>query len=107
MNWRALWARIQSFGFLVFVGIVACGVGLLLFLPQLQRRHTMQLEIQRLDAEIIHQEQLETQQKQEIEALKTDPAFVERTARNKLNLARPNETIFHFEPTSGSAPRPR
>ena len=34
----------------------------------------------------------------EIEALKTDPAYVERTARNKLNLVRPNEVIFRFEP---------
>ena len=107
MNWQALWARIQSLGFLVFIGIVACGVGLLMFLPQLQRRHVMQLEMQRLDAEIIRQEQLETQQKREIEALKSDPAYVERTARNKLNLARPNETIFRFEPMPGSAPRSR
>jgi cell division protein FtsB len=107
MNWRAVWSRIQSFGFLVFVGIVVCGIGLLMFLPQLQRRHVMQLEMQRLDAEIIRQEQLETQQKQEIEALKSDPAHIERTARNKLNLARPNETIFRFEPAPGSAAQPR
>ncbi|HUK82208.1 MAG TPA: septum formation initiator family protein [Verrucomicrobiae bacterium] len=102
MNWQSCWTRIQSLGFLVFVGIVASGVGLLLFLPLLQRRHTMQMELQRLDAEIIRQEQRETQQKQEIEALKTDPTYVERTARDKLNLARPNETIFRFEPVPGS-----
>ena len=107
MNWPALWTRIQSLGFLVFIGIVACGVGLLLFLPQLQRRHAMQLEIQRLEAEILRQEQLETQQKQEIEALKSDPAYVERTARNKLNLARPNETIFRFERAPSLAPPPK
>jgi len=41
---------------------------------------------------------LEKQQRSEIEALKTDVAYVERTARGKLNLARPNETIFRFEP---------
>src|SRR5436309_7645702 len=107
MNWQAVWSKIQSLGFLVFVGIVASGIGLLLFLPLLQRRHAMQTEMQRLDAEIIRQETLERQQKQEIEALKTDPAYVERTARNKLNLARPNETIFRFEPTPGTPARPR
>ena len=107
MSWQTLWARIQSLGFLVFVGIVASGIGLLLFLPLLQRRHAMQTEMQRLDAEIIRQETLERQQKQEIEALKTDPAYDERTARNKLNLARPNETIFRFEPVPTSAARPR
>src|ERR1043166_6495941 len=107
MSWQALWSKIQSLGFLVFVGIVAGGIGLLLFLPLLQRRHAMQAELQRLDTEIIRLETLEKQQKQESEALKTDPAYVERTARNKLNLARPNETIFRFEPTPSSAARPR
>jgi len=107
MSWQTVWARIQSLGFVVFVGIVAGGIGLLLFLPLLQKRHAMQTEMQRLDTEITRQETLERQQKQEIEALKTDPAYVERTARNKLNLARPNETIFRFEPTPSTPAQPR
>ena len=56
----------------------------------------MQMEIQRLDAEISRLESIERQQKIEMEALKTDSEYVERTARNKLNLARPNETVFRF-----------
>jgi cell division protein FtsB len=97
MSWQNLWARLQSLGFLVFVGIVGCGV-VLLFVPILQHRHVMLLEISRLDSEITRQESVEKQQKMEIEALKTDPAYVERTARNKLNLVRLNEVIFRFEP---------
>ncbi|HUJ08476.1 MAG TPA: septum formation initiator family protein [Verrucomicrobiae bacterium] len=97
MNWQGLWTRLQSLGFLVFVGIVGCGV-VLLFLPLLHQRHVMQQDIARLDRELEQQDALETKQKTEIEALKTDPGFVERTARNKLNLARPNEVIFRFEP---------
>jgi cell division protein DivIC len=109
MNWRNLWLRVQSLGFFVFAGIVAAGVALLLFVPALSRRHSMQREIQRLDAEIIRQENLEKQQRQEIDSLKTDPTYVERVARNKLNLARPNETIFRFEQptTAQAAPSPR
>ena len=103
-NWRALWQRVQSLGFLVFAIIVLASVALVLFLPALHRRHQMEVELQRLDAEIIRQETLEKQQRQEIEALKTDQSYVERTARDKLNLARPNETIFRFESAPTNRP---
>jgi len=59
----------------------------------------MQQDIARLDREIAEQDALEKKQLVEIEALKSDSSFVERTARNKLNLASPNEVIFRFEPT--------
>jgi cell division protein FtsB len=97
MNWPNLWLRLQSLGFFVFAGIVAASVGLLLFVPILHQRHSMQTELQRLDLEIIRQETIEKQQRTEIESLKADASYVERTARNKLNLARPNETLFRFE----------
>jgi cell division protein DivIC len=97
MSWTlALWARLQSLGFFVFVAVVGFGV-ILLFVPLLHQRHAMQQEIARLDREIEQQDALEKKQKTEIEALKTDSGYVERTARNKLNLARPNEVIFRFE----------
>ena len=104
MIWQNIWARLQSLGFFVFVIIVGCGVALL-FVPLLQQRHQMQQEIARLDRELEIQDSLEKKQKTEIEALKGDSSFVERTARNKLNLARPNEVIFRFEP--GPTPVPR
>jgi len=104
VNWRAVWLRVQSLGFLVFVGIVAAVIALVLFLPAWHRRHNMEIELQRLESEVIRLESLEKQQRQEIEALKTDPSYVERTARNKLNLARPNETIFRFEPPPSNGP---
>ena len=113
MSWRErLWQRIQSLGFAVFVLVVAFGLGLL-FLPLLRRSHLMQQDIRRLDREIERLEAAERQQRAEIDALKVDAAFVERTARDKLNLAKPNETIFKFEPqpsalasTSTTARRP-
>jgi cell division protein FtsB len=102
MRWiSALWARLQSLGFFVFVAVVGFGV-VLLFVPLLHQRHAMQSEIVRLDREIEQQDALEKKQQTEIEALKTDLSYIERTARNKLNLSRPNETIFRFEP----APQP-
>jgi cell division protein FtsB len=97
MNWRAFWLRIESLGFWAFLAIVGTAAALL-FVPLWHKRHATQREIQRLDEELARQETLEKQQRGEIEALKTDSTFVESTARNKLNLARPNETIFRFEP---------
>ena len=103
MSGQAVWARLQSFGAFVFTIIVLAGVALLLFLPLFFRSSSMQSEVWKLDQEITKQEKLEKQQRTEVEALKTDAAFVERTARSKLNLARPNETIFRFEPAPVSA----
>ena len=101
----ALWTRVQSLGVVVFVTVVGFGVALL-FVPLLHQRHAMQQDIARLDHEIEEQDALETKQRTEIEALKNDSSFIERTARNKLNLARPNEVIFRFEPTpQPAAPR--
>jgi cell division protein FtsB len=102
MNLRvALWARLQSLGFFMFAVVVTLGV-MLLFVPLFAQSHSMQRRIAQLDREIEKQNALEKQQKAEIEQLKTDPAYVERTAREKLNLARPNETIFRFEPVPGA-----
>ncbi|MGD0016008.1 MAG: septum formation initiator family protein [Verrucomicrobiia bacterium] len=102
MSWgERLWQRIQSLGFFVFVLVVAFGLGLL-FLPLLHRSHSMQQDMRRLDSEIERQEAVERQQHAEIDALKTDPSFLERTARSKLNLAKPNETVFKFEPQPSS-----
>jgi cell division protein FtsB len=98
MKWTEnLWSRLQSLGFVMFVAVLAGGMALF-FLPLLQRRHVLQQELLRLDREIARQVELEKQLHADIEALKTDPVFVERTARNKLNLVRPHETIFRFEP---------
>jgi cell division protein DivIC len=107
MSWLStLWGRLQSLGFFVFVGVVGLGVALL-FVPLLHQRHEMQQEIARLDRELEQQDALEKKQKIEIEALKTDSSYVERTARNKLNLARPNEVIFRFEAKPAPAPPAR
>jgi cell division protein DivIC len=98
MNWQTtVWPRLQSAGFLVFLAVAGLCVGLL-FLPLLRRNHALRGELLRLDREIARQEKIEKQQLAEAESLKTDPAYVERTARNKLNLSRPAEMIFRFEP---------
>ncbi len=95
MNWRVLWLRVQSMGYWMFLAIVAVGV-VLLFVPLWHRQYALQRENRRLEANVMRLEALEKQYKSEIEALKTDPTYVERIAREKLNLVKPNETVFQF-----------
>jgi len=106
MNWRSFWLWLQSLGYIVFLAIVAAGAALL-FVPLWHRQITLQRENRRLETELVRLETLEKQQRQEIEALKTDLSYVERTARDKLNLARPNETIFRFDPPPTNTPPAR
>jgi cell division protein FtsB len=96
MFWQNLWARMQSLGFVVFLAIVGAGA-VLVFMPLLHQRLSLQRQIRQLDTEQAKKDEEEKQRKAEIEALKSDPTYVERTARSKLNLAKPNETIFRFE----------
>jgi cell division protein FtsB len=103
MNWRALWLWLQSLGYWVFLAIVATGA-VMLFVPLWHRQHVLQRENRRLEAEVVRLETLEKQYKSEIEALKTDPTYLERVAREKLNLVKPNETVFQFS-TNNATPR--
>lgn len=98
-----IWQRVQPFGLIIIAGIVVVGAAMM-FLPLLHQRRALLTELERLDREIARQEALEQQQRAEIEALRSDPYHIERTIRDQLNLARPNELIFRFEPPP-SAPR--
>ncbi len=92
-----LWFRLHSFGFVVCAGLVALGVALM-FLPLLKQRRDLQRQADQLGRELVRQETVEREQLAEIELLRNDRAYVEKIAREKLNLARPNETLFRFEP---------
>ncbi|MBM3859737.1 MAG: septum formation initiator family protein [Verrucomicrobia bacterium] len=95
MKVRAFWLWVQSLGFWVFLAIVAAGA-VALFIPLWHRQHTLQVENRRLEAEVGRLEAIEKQYRSEIEALKTDPTYLERVAREKLNLVKTNETVFQF-----------
>lgn len=97
MNWRSLWLSAQSLGYWLFLVIVAAGAAVF-FIPLWHRQHVLTSEIRRLEAEVARLEALEKRYRIEIEALKNDPSFVERVAREKLNLVKPDETVFQFSP---------
>lgn len=57
-----------------------------------------QKEIDVLQQEIAQLNLENTRLAGEVQALKTDPAMIERIAREELNLARPGEKIFKLPP---------
>ncbi|HEX4646529.1 MAG TPA: septum formation initiator family protein [Verrucomicrobiae bacterium] len=78
------------------------------YLPLINQNEKYRKEILRLDLQ--NQRELDTNKvlRGQIEALQHDPKTVERLARERLNYAKPGETIFHFDeqPTTNN-PAPR
>jgi cell division protein FtsB len=53
-----------------------------------------------LRSEIDHLRTDNARLSQEVAALKTDPAFIERLARDKIGLARPGEVVYYYGDTA-------
>ena len=49
-----------------------------------------------LRSEIEHMKKDNARLSREVEALRTDPAFIERMARDKIGLARPGEVVYYY-----------
>jgi cell division protein FtsB len=73
------------------------------YLPLIQRNERMRREILLLEGKIEQERQLNRQLKADHEAQK-DPRTVERLAREKLNLAKPGETVIRFQPAATNLP---
>ncbi len=76
----------------------------LLFLPVIQTENQHKAERANLQNEItaaqIRQDQLELETK----LMKTNPAYVEHIARDRLNMGKPGETIIRFDKYQSSSP---
>jgi cell division protein FtsB len=68
------------------------------YLPLIQQNERYRKDILRLDAAIAAEERTGRQLKVQIDSVQNDPRTLERLAREKLGLAKPNETIIHFDP---------
>ena len=67
------------------------------YLPLIKQNERYRKEIFALEARIQEQEKLARQLKASIEAVQKDSRTVERLARERLGLARSNETVIRFE----------
>jgi cell division protein FtsL len=59
--------------------------------------YRMKAQYQALNDDIMKLKQDNAKLQKEVNALRTDPAYVERIARDKLGLARPGEIVYYYK----------
>ncbi len=69
-----------------------------LFLPQYKKLKQSRSEIEALQAQVMQQKMQLARHTREVNLLKTDSAYLEMIARDRLDLMKPGETIFRLEP---------
>ena len=67
------------------------------YLPLIKQNQRFRRDLLALETKIQEQERLGRQLRLSIDAVQNDPRTVERLAREKLGLARTNETVIRFE----------
>lgn len=76
----------------------------------LMAMHRSKAQIQTIQTKLAKLDQENLDLQEHIQNLKTDPATIEKIARDRMGLARPGEMIFRLpakpEPKSNSAARP-
>lgn len=80
------------------VGLLGVAVVLALFYPAWKRGQRLKDQAEYLQSEINRKKQELADLQEETGRLKDDPFTVERVSRDTLNVARPGEVIFKFQP---------
>ncbi len=70
----------------------------LFFKPSFDQIRDNKLSLNRLSEDIAQKQKLVETLRREQQSLHSDPEHIERIARDKLNLARPDEYVYRFEP---------
>ena len=91
-----VWQRLKSI-LRVLLALAALLVIVSLFLPLSKKRAQSQVELDKLQAQVNDQKMMLARQTREVNLLKTDPAFLETKARDRLDLMKEGETIFRLE----------
>ena len=92
-----VWQRLNSvLRFLLAVAVVLVIVSL--FLPPYKKLGQGRTELENLQSQVNDQKMLLARQTREVNLLKTDPAYLETMARDRLDLMKEGETIFRLEP---------
>jgi cell division protein FtsB len=74
------------------------------YLPLIQTNRELRRALDSDETRLRALEQQQRGQRQRIESLKHDPRAIERAARERLQLARPDETVVTFVPGPTSVP---
>src|SRR5207253_8910447 len=75
----------------------------IIFLPPYKKLKIGHAEIDKLQAQRDEQQVLLSRQTREVNLLKTDPAYLETIARDRLDLMKDGETIFRIESAAAQA----
>lgn len=95
-----LWQRLNR-----VLALLLCLAGVLvlasLFLPRYKQLTQSRAEIESLQQQVNEQKILLAKNTREVTLLKTDPAYLETIARDRLDLMKEGETIVRFESPGG------
>lgn len=85
--------------FFTLTGIALAYLGITLLAGDngLIKYFELQKTRQKLDADIIALDHQNKQLKKQVDSLKNDPFYIEKSAREEFGLAKKNELIFQFE----------
>jgi cell division protein DivIC len=89
----------------IILGLIAV-VGLF-FVPVLNTEQTYKDQKAKLGREIAAAYEYQGQLVAQTESMKQDPAYVERIARDQLNMGKPGETVIRFDKYQAAPPAPR
>jgi cell division protein FtsB len=92
-----LWAQLLKVTQFLLLLAVLASLGAL-FLPIIQRSQALQEKKTTIERKIAQASYENRILQREFELLKTNPEYIERTARDTLHLGRPGEVIFRFGP---------
>jgi cell division protein FtsB len=76
-----------------------------LFVPPYKKMTLSRAEIDNLQAQVNEQKTLLARQTREVTLLKTDAAYLETIARDRLDLMKEGETIFRLEAAKAAKPK--
>ena len=77
-----------------------------LFVPPYKKLMQSRAEMDNLQQQVNEQQNLLAHQTREVNLLKTDTAYLETVARDRLDLMKEGETVFRLEPPRAAKPKP-
>lgn len=77
------------------------------YLPEIQRNEELQAERLRLEREVFELRARGDALRADLHSLTNDPVAIERILRERFGLAKPGETVVHFEAPTSNPPMVR
>jgi cell division protein FtsB len=91
-----VWQRLNR-GLIALLVMAIVLVIVSLFVPPYKKLAQSRNEIENLQGQVNEQKMLLARQTREVNLLKTDPAYLETIARDRLDMMKEGETIFRLE----------